>query len=630
VLQEKNMEFLVISLETTPAVSALPLARLEFPLRIPHATPDGALDAQLSAVRCQDVLRAVKVRPDPMPPLLAPRPRLTGAPQFRSQGLASAEACFAASMADGGAIQLLCPKVRRCRTLPSARGLSHAAPPPWLQASAARLFKLLLAEQARLGVVVKDVKSHVQLTPLTHPEMREACAEAAHCGLEAAGWWRLAGGRFLGADALAAADGKAHACALLEVQVDLQPKGPLTLRVRPSVVRFRHPAAGAAPPASGTLCTTLPDLRPALIDRVRAPTPAEAERLQVAWRAAGFALPPGALERVADVRFSDDPDDPASPFPPCCVLSQLALDPLHDRLDSPEVRAVVARLRGEERLERARVRASCRWRAPTAAPPAAPADDLATAAFGFFAPGQLRITGAVAHRATAQLAAPPARLQTARELLASGGGAAAAPGLAGGTAIDLDAFTAADYAGGSGEGASKGAPKPPKKHARAGPQLTAFLRKIQQDEAPPKPAAAPKPASVTPAAARLPSAPAPRTGPASLGNFNKGRLGAKRPAAAAAKKPPPAKRAAPAAAVGGAGSGGGAALLAAPTAPKAARAKPAEVDLAALDVAALGAAGRLGSLTVPQLKAFCKSVKLAVGGKKSDLEARVRAHLGLA
>jgi hypothetical protein len=40
------------------------------------------------------------------------------------------------------------------------------------------------------------------------------------------------------------------------------------------------------------------------------------------------------------------------------------------------------------------------------------------------------------------------------------------------------------------------------------------------------------------------------------------------------------------------------------------------------------ASGMLGKLTVPELKAFLKSVRQPVGGKKGDLEERVRVHLG--
>ena len=40
------------------------------------------------------------------------------------------------------------------------------------------------------------------------------------------------------------------------------------------------------------------------------------------------------------------------------------------------------------------------------------------------------------------------------------------------------------------------------------------------------------------------------------------------------------------------------------------------------------AAGSLGKLTIPELKAYLKSLRLPVGGKKGDLEERARAALG--
>ena len=42
----------------------------------------------------------------------------------------------------------------------------------------------------------------------------------------------------------------------------------------------------------------------------------------------------------------------------------------------------------------------------------------------------------------------------------------------------------------------------------------------------------------------------------------------------------------------------------------------------------LHAAGSLGKLTIPELKAYLKSMKLPVGGKKAELEERVRQSFG--
>lgn len=40
------------------------------------------------------------------------------------------------------------------------------------------------------------------------------------------------------------------------------------------------------------------------------------------------------------------------------------------------------------------------------------------------------------------------------------------------------------------------------------------------------------------------------------------------------------------------------------------------------------AGGTLGKLTIPELKAYLKSIKAPVGGKKGELEERVRQRLG--
>jgi hypothetical protein len=40
------------------------------------------------------------------------------------------------------------------------------------------------------------------------------------------------------------------------------------------------------------------------------------------------------------------------------------------------------------------------------------------------------------------------------------------------------------------------------------------------------------------------------------------------------------------------------------------------------------AAGTLGKLTIPELKAYLKSLRLLVGGKKGELEERARQALG--
>jgi hypothetical protein len=46
-------------------------------------------------------------------------------------------------------------------------------------------------------------------------------------------------------------------------------------------------------------------------------------------------------------------------------------------------------------------------------------------------------------------------------------------------------------------------------------------------------------------------------------------------------------------------------------------------------VLGMHAAGTLGKLTIPELKAYLKSLRLPVGGNKGDLEERARQALQL-
>lgn len=124
-------------------------------------------------------------------------------------------------------------------------------------------------------------------------------------------------------------------------------------------VEFRHPAC--KPGASlgersgrltGSGITLLPDLRPAIVERLRAADAATLARLRPLWAAHGMPLPPEGQDggsaggHVVEVCLEDDPDAPAFPYPPCRVLGPFGLQPLADRRSSPAVQAVLARLRG--------------------------------------------------------------------------------------------------------------------------------------------------------------------------------------------------------------------------------------------------------------------------------------------
>lgn len=60
------------------------------------------------------------------------------------------------------------------------------------------------------------------------------------------------------------------------------------------------------------------------------------------------------------------------------------------------------------------------------------------------------------------------------------------------------------------------------------------------------------------------------------------------------------------------------------------RVKASDLNAAGVDVkvAEKAAAGRLGELTVPEAKCWLKERKLPLKGKKEDLIARIREHMG--
>jgi hypothetical protein len=178
-----------------------------------------------------------------------------------------------------------------------------------------------------------------------------------------------------------------------------------------------------------------------------------------------------------------------------------------------------------------------------------------------------------------------------------------------------------------------GEPQQAKKpHAHAGPQLTAFLQKLMFEEEQEEKQAKcrkelEKKAPLLPPAVSKPVAGANPKVPA----FKRAVTFAPSAKPAAQKRAPqpasetPAKRvAAPASTPACPRTSLVPTPAAAPAKP---RAKAADVDIAALDVGALHAAGSLSKLTIPQLKAVLKSHKLPVSGKKGELEQRLREHL---
>lgn len=504
-------------------------------------------------------------------------------------------------------------------------------------------------------------------------------------------------------------------------------------------VEFRHPAC--KPGASleqrsarleGTLCQLLPDLRPALIARLRPADAATVARLRARWALYGILLPPD-VPYLVEVALDCDPDAPRFPFPPYCVLGRDGLLTASAKRVAPGVQAALARLRGEppcvlvKAAPCSSVQRAFAARLGPCSPPAdlhrpcharshpgpLPTDDLAATPFKFLGdkvqlapvahewfPGGAPAPGRSRHSAaSAGAATPTPAFTSARQVEQEGGGrgAATGPQLALGAELRVADFAAC--AGGDGGTAAQ---RPRKVYAPVSSALQAAF-----DEAKRRQAEAERPVTARPAPAAAAAAPSASTAPAKPQSFAqraaaavaaggkpavptfkkvggvapalapKQAAAAKRPAGSkppTAGKPPTAKRPkAPAAAAGAtaaaatsaAAGGGGTASAAPEAAPAKPRAKAADIDVAAggscscgdgsLGVASAGslsaalallsslvplcvavtakvqaahAAGTLGKLTIPELKAYLKTIKQPVGGKKGDLEQRVRASLG--
>jgi len=428
------------------------------------------------------------------------------------------------------------------------------------------------------------------------------------------------------------ADGKPQVTPMLDIKIETCGNDALVLFLKPSTVRFRHccvaafsnPSAlsEASEAAQGSLCRVLPTLTPAIIHRLRIASDKEAKRIEFEWSRAGYSLPlknssdsssaAASFYNLVDVRFEEDEDAPTTPFPACSVLSYLGLDPVDTKLNSPGVLGALHRLQedlrnatyklfgGGSRTSGLLIKEMRRWDA-TSTTFQGNASSISGKRTGF----QSAAGMTEAAPAAAAAAAPPSAVEKLGEV------------------IDFFSLQAGIGGGdGSGQGTIAKFKKP---HARAGPDLLAYLAKLEKEEAaeaaaealnnPQKKTALPPSmalAAQTATAAPLRKVPL---------------LGAKRTlqtAAAATEKKGKAKAPKKAAASAPGGSKPAAA-------PKADKPKPpaAEIDVASLDVPGLVATGKLASLTIPQLKAYCRSIKQPVGGKKSDLETRIKSHLGI-
>ena len=70
------------------------------------------------------------------------------------------------------------------------------------------------------------------------------------------------------------------------------------------------------------------------------------QRLRPLWASYGMPLPAAGPDHLVEVQLSDDPDAPTFPYPPCCVLSRYGLLSSADKLVTPAVQGVLAKLRG--------------------------------------------------------------------------------------------------------------------------------------------------------------------------------------------------------------------------------------------------------------------------------------------
>lgn len=302
------------------------------------------------------------------------------------------------------AVRALASPVLPFAVLPAGSDALRVVAP---KAHTAAVFKALRAQQGALSVVVGEVKACVSLAPLPPAELETAAAAGLVAALLHRGWHQLDEDRVLGASLLEPApDGGTQACDSLTLRVRTRPgeASKLTLLVKAGVcgcirllgccgcwpaahggrqslqcnrgqhtartpplrlpypstpppaerVEFRHTACrplGAASLAdrsaalAGAACCLLPDLRPALIERLRPADEATLGRLRPLWSAYGQPLP-AAVDQLVEVRLDCDPDAPTFPYPPSRVLGQYGLQTVADKRAAPAVQGVLARLRG--------------------------------------------------------------------------------------------------------------------------------------------------------------------------------------------------------------------------------------------------------------------------------------------
>uniref|UniRef100_A0A1D2A9V0 SAP domain-containing protein n=1 Tax=Auxenochlorella protothecoides TaxID=3075 RepID=A0A1D2A9V0_AUXPR len=584
------------------------------------------------------------------------------------KALSSTAVPFLARIADAWNLELVCSKARlegegELLPLPFIvdvpTGTSIAMPHPDnllipMQAHVGAIYKLLLAQQAGLGIAMsRDVRAHVQVGALAGAQAATVARWVAESALERAGWWRVAQEHLLSACLLEAATGeRLGQCLRLGVEaVDCVSPTALRVFLRTDSVRYTRwhalpsddPAALAAlsERVTGSLCSVLPFCRPGIVSGIQPCSTELATRLQEEWRAgAGYALPlPG---HTVGVRFEEDPDGDVAPYPPSCILSSSGLEA--ESMSPAALMALAGRLVGDldgqpnPLLPAARMACGAvhTWRSSDASPVKGAGNSSP------FTSG-LGVGGLVPGSASRHL------------------------GLVLGPAVEAGAGQPGSH---DEQGPCRHRRKTREQHSRAGEWLKQYLVRVTQQAAQEECEAAAARGAGYKVSARLLNAPTPQA-PKRRGAVPKRKVEScvlalqqpKRPrlvqprraipvgpseaAGMAATTPGPTKES------GGPGTGqdatptepsacndapGAAAVAletmpaAPPAGPKAIarpRARAADVDVGALMVkaAALHSAGQLSKLTVLELKAFLKARQAGLKGKKTELEARVQAML---
>lgn len=308
------------------------------------------------------------------------------------------------------------------------------------------VFKSLYYGQEDLGITVSNaVRMHVAIEALPPIDMIAALRYTLCCGLERQGWLHLGGSHLLDTNLLFLADGSAHTCISIILDVSVRSSSQLLILFQPNLVTFKQPAAGATPCPSETFCTVLPHLQPGIVSKVyKCSSDKDLQHLQGHWKDLRLSLPESFAGNpvVADVRFDHDYDAPCIAYPAPCVLSQLGLDASLSGLNDSRIQAAIARL----------------------------SKDLPNACNGIFADAEVCISECRTWHKNEIKSAPGCLLQSAQKAIKSESNLPFSIELGPALHIsDIPSLTSHDLKG-------------KKVRAKAGPELHTFLCKLKEEE----------------------------------------------------------------------------------------------------------------------------------------------------